>query len=159
MKLKEYQKEAIKYIREHKKAMLNMGCRTGKTITALCAMPYRFLWVVGPPAVESFWRKENRKLKRPKDLCFLSKFNKKDLWGMARAKPRQIIVDESHENMKWQTSEPILRACKRAEYVALLTATPIINDPLSLYWPLKICGEFMGTIDAFKLIYLSLIHI
>ena len=30
---------------------------------------------------------------------------------------------------------------KKSEYCFMLTATPLTNSPINLYWPLKICGE------------------
>ena len=148
MKLKSYQLEAVKFLRLKKKAILNMGCRTGKTYTALAAAKSPVL-VIGPPAVENIWLAENQKLEKPKNLSFISRFQAYKLSGHVKT----VIVDEMHQSMKWHTSKPILKQCQYAKYCFLLSATPIIHSPEDYYWPLKICGEMKQDLETFRALY------
>ena len=65
-KLKKFQKEAVQYLYARKKALLIMGCRTGKTYTALTAcrlsnslnihvLP---VYCIAPVSVRHVWENE-----------------------------------------------------------------------------------------------------
>ena len=154
VELRDYQKKAVLWCRKNPKTILNMGCRTGKTLTALKAVNHHVVTVIGPPHLKEFWKAEfNRLSGRPYMIEYISSFDKKGLRECFRSKPECIIVDEAHERMSWDTSRTILEMCVKAQQVILLTATPVINDPLNLYWPLKICGKWSDSIDNFKLIF------
>ena len=152
-KLKKYQKEAVLFTRNKEKVILNMGCRTGKTITSLCCLFYHTVVVIGPPHLKKFWLEENKKLLLPKNLKYYSRFDRKGLAKEYGNYNKAVILDEAHENMKWSTNEEILKMCKRSYQTLLLTATPFVNNPLDLYWPLKICGEWEHSKADFTLIF------
>ena len=153
IKFKPYQIKAIKACRQKKKIILNMGCRTGKTLTALKAVKSKQPVVIGPPHLKAFWLAEAKKLDPPRTPIFLSRFNKKGLWEILRTRPKAVIVDEAHENTLWDTAKFILMMCKSAEKVLWLSATPMTDSAESFYWPLKICGKWNDTKANYRLIF------
>ena len=153
MILKDYQKEAKKQCLLRNKLILNMGCRTGKTITSLKAIKYPSVVVIGPPNLKDFWLSESKKRNKPLATKYISRFAKKELFKTSKKKPKAVIVDESHQNISWTTSKSVLEMCKTAKQVIFLTATPLINNPLDFYWPLKICGGWSGSKADFTLLF------
>ena len=138
MILKDYQKEAVRFLIKKKRAILIMGCGMGKTITSLYACFDKGIVVVAPPSLRSKWLSEAKICGR--EIEFISCFNKNDMINTKRSK--FLIIDEAHDYLKdWNRNKELILLAKRCAYVYMLTATPLINDPLPLYWMLKICGE------------------
>ena len=147
--LREYQKKGAAYLYSRKKAILIMGCRTGKTKTALLAcdlvnkeekMP---VYIVAPPATRKMWMTEDS------DYTFERTFLSPFLKGNHKIiKDSIIIIDECQLYLHdWSMQQTIIRMCLKAKYCFMLTATPLINNPINLYWPLKICGKVMSKND------------
>ena len=57
MKLEDYQIEAIKFLKARRTGILEMGCRTGKSLTSLMASEGPTLVICHPSLVET-WREE-----------------------------------------------------------------------------------------------------
>ena len=138
IKLRDYQIEGAKFLASRKKAILQMGCGMGKTITSLYACPlYKPIMVVAPPALKEKWEEEASKMRRV--IRFVSSYNKQQLRDLH---PHfTIIIDEAHDQLKsWNKDQHLIKQALRSKYCYMLTATPLINDPLPYYWILKICG-------------------
>ena len=140
MELKEYQKKGAAFLYANKKAMLIMGCRTGKTLTALsaCNLIKYPVSIVAPPMTKKMWLESNDKIFSVNKRIFLSPFKKKE---HRITKKSVLIVDECQLYMHdWEKHKTIINMAKKAEYCFMLTATPMINNPINLYWPLRIFG-------------------
>ena len=152
MILRDYQKKGASFLYAKKKALLIMGCRTGKTATALAASDLTKLpvYIVGAPLTQKIWETECIFL--CKHRRFISPFKK----GNHRIPNKCVlIIDECQLYMHdWEKHKTIIRMALKAEYCFMLTATPLTNDPINLYWPLKICGEVFSK-DKYKLRYMG----
>ena len=154
MELKEYQREAVRFLRRKKKAVLEMGCRTGKSACALLAKTPITI-VVGPPGLKIGWEKETLKWSDRK-ICYVSAFDKKGITSLQHEFAKRgceftVIVDEAHRFMKWSTGQELIKLCKNADRVYMLTATPLYNAPFDIYWMLKLCGNMKLNANDFKL--------
>ena len=139
MKLKDYQIDAVQYLKEKRKAILEMGCGMGKTIVSLLSSPVlEKIFVVGPPSLKDKWHVEADRLGR--SIYYISSFNKKAQRDAIN--PYTLIIDEAHSLLTdWNKDYHLIHLAKRSKRVYMLTATPLINDPIPLYWMLKLCGE------------------
>ena len=140
MILKDYQREGAAFLYSNKKAMLIMGCRTGKTFTALsaCNLIKYPVSIVAPPMTKKMWLESYEKTFSLNKRTFLSPFKKKE---HKISNKSVLIVDECQLYMHdWEKHKTIINMAKKAEYCFMLTATPMINNPINLYWPLKIFG-------------------
>ena len=146
---KDYQRKGILYLLSKKKALLIMGCRTGKTATALCAgllvasKNKGSVKVIAPVFTEKHWFKEFNRIRNytrkfNTSLVFLSPFKK----HLHKIEPNDVlIVDEVQLYMHdWFKHKTIINMAKKVNYCFMLTATPLTNNPINLYWPLRICG-------------------
>ena len=139
--LKYYQIEAVKFLNTRKRAILNMGCGTGKTITALFAAQYLKTLVVAPPNLREKWESEREKLiemghsKKAIRFDFASPYKK--VYGKNYD---CVIVDEAHAFVDHNKNRQLIDCLKKASFNYFLTATPLIHTPLDAYWMLKLCG-------------------
>ena len=139
MNLKDYQKEAIKFLIFRRRAILQMGCGMGKTATALYACPYnKEVVVVGPPSLRDNWI--NEAMKTGRTIKFISSFDKKSQRDCRP--PHSLIIDEAHAYLSnFNQNFHLIKLALKSKRLYMLTATPLINNPLPLYWMLKLCGE------------------
>ena len=158
--LKNYQKRACIFHIDHPKMILNMGCGTGKTLTALCMSAKQPTLVVLPPNLIPKWQHEAYQNGFGSNVTFISCHNKIGLQKATYSKKYAcVIVDESHallNNASGKTGEKkyeIINLLKKINRVILLTATPILNNPIDLYWPLKICGVHNLSKNQFRIMY------
>ena len=163
--LKEYQKKGAAFLYAKKKAMLIMGCRTGKTLTALTACKLISMEnseilnvkVLAPVTTNKVWLREWMSVEATNsnhllELHYLSPHKKRD---HVIGKEDVLIIDECQLYMhNWDKQRSIIEMAKRAKYCFMLTATPLTNDPINLYWPLRICGETISKRD-YKLKYMG----
>ena len=152
-----YQKEAVQFLGMREKGILCMGCRTGKSRTALTAANLNSsdkTIVVCPPSLINTWNKEGKA--SAKNLYLVKKTDKD--WFLKHSKigyNRTLIIDEMHESSDWQTSRDLLRFAMNSKFVYMLTATILINRAIDLYWPLKICGLWPWSKEDFVMNYCS----
>lgn len=138
MKLTNYQKQAARFLLERKKGILNMGCRTGKSIVSLlAAKKVGTPVVVAPPTLRHHWHEEAKKADM--EIKFISPFKKGDIDDAKKSKV--VIIDEAHKYLK-RGKIQLINLAKQADYAFMLTATPLINGPEDLFWQLKIAGAW-----------------
>ena len=125
-----------------------MSCGTGKSIVALAAARVlkQDITVVAPPNLRKKWFHEADKM--DVHVKFVSFFKQK-----FEPLKTTLIIDEAHDILKdWSQSRALIEKAMKSEHVFMLTATPCVNDPMPLYWILKICGRGW-TKEIFKLNY------
>ena len=161
MKLSPEQIRAAGFIVSRKKGILNMECGMGKSLAALYAAhltPAKHVIIIAPPSLEQKWMSEVRKLNHfiphPWEckVEFRSYFNLKPF----KKTPDFLIMDECHKFLKnWNKKNKgvFMRLALKTPYVCMLTATSMLNRPSEIYWMLRICGAYDGTLEKFKFRY------
>ena len=141
IKFRRYQIEGANFLRKRRKGILNFGCRVGKTATALLFSKGFKTIVVCPPALVKVWNDELLKMPFTHKITAVSCFNKKAITEAKYARFECLIIDEAHKVLgNWEKCKEVLMLAQRVPLNCLLTATPLINTPLDLYWMLKLCG-------------------
>jgi len=146
MKLKDFQISGRDFLKEKKKALLQMGCGMGKSQTALSAVPERSkVLIFTPPRLALKWLEEIEKSGRFLNATFLKRTRKEQISEALHLtnEVKYLIIDEAHEALRnWQKSKELIRLAKKIENVYFLTASPLIHSAEDMYWILKICGVF-----------------
>lgn len=134
MELFEHQKEAVKHLVEKRRAYLGDTRGAGKTISALAAAREvgRPTLVVAPKAVLGMWQEAARSW-APEVPVYVVNYER-----LLREDPpphEVLIFDEAHRlrNRKTKTWRRAAELSRRAQYVWLLSGTPVVNNPTDLF--------------------------
>lgn len=160
-KLRDYQVTGIEFLRTHKKRFLTDKPGLGKTIVSICAAELPVI-VFAPTYLTYNWFNVLTEVAGSQNppqtiaLCSGPKAKRQAAlaagadWTICGVEmlrdyefPREyrtVIIDEAH-HLRGHSSQQSLGAIKlaaKAEYVFLLTATPIFNKPDDLYGQLRL---------------------
>ncbi len=154
--LKTYQIEAVKQLLERKKAFLTLGAGLGKTITSLSVAKKLKLptLVICKKSNMLDWLHEGENIGYTSAAVVnYAQAYKIDQYSHLKKRIKVLIIDECQHIGSWNTrkGKAIIRLAKQAEYVYFLSATLIRANAESLYWPLKICGEYTGSLLEFRI--------
>lgn len=154
IKLTPDQKEAVKQLKEKRKALLTNSCNGGKTIISLSVakdLNVKTLIICQKAKMED-WLEEARALGNPLDKLTIVNYEKAHL---IKEHFRLVIVDESHNMGDYSTrkGKAIIGHCKKASHNIFVSATPMKGKPTDLYWPLKLCGVYTSTKDSFRIAF------
>ena len=152
IKLKPHQLKAKDFLLRKKKAILEMGCRTGKSATAIMTA-IGDTGIVCPPSLVPHWQKEIRQCIKRSDRFRFKIYKTTEKNKFSKVHINTLIIDEAHKSNKWSTSEALFRLAKKTPNVYLLTATGLIHSPMDLYWPLKLCNAHGLTRRFFCQVY------
>jgi SWI/SNF-related matrix-associated actin-dependent regulator 1 of chromatin subfamily A len=142
--LREYQREAVEFVRARRRSLVTLDPGLGKTAVSILAADLPAL-VVCPAGVRNHWRDEIAKW-RPEaagEFEVLSYHALSPSTANFAKTARTLIVDEAHY-LKDPTTKrsrigcSMLRAARRA---IALTGTPVPNRPIEL-WPLMYAMRF-----------------
>ena len=162
-KLFPHQKEGVEFLLRVKRAILADETGLGKTVTVLAACEsFRKVLIVCPKYVASKWveaasqfgetigvfgESKKQKVKALEQITSTTKFvvtNYESLLGDFKALNEGewdvVIADEAQylQNRNSRRAKSFLKLTKKTEYLFLLTATPVWNQPDSLWHLLKI---------------------
>jgi len=171
-----HQKEGVRWLYTHRRALLCHGTGSGKTITVLAALalsqargePVKALILCDNSSMVSFMSdlqtKTNltyRQIKNPADcnlsgtvhLLTYSKLKKFLSNILAQEEYTHLILDEAHK-VKSGSSQ-VAKAARdirgHFQSVWLMTATPLLNDLEDLYFLLSyLCQGIFGSVEDFK---------
>ena len=156
LQLYPYQQEAVEQLLKKKRAILTNECGSGKTIIALEVVRRLGLktYIICKKSKIKDWQEEMLKFDMSKvEYIYTNSFE--SVYKDTILKPNIVIIDESQHMGTFNTrkGKAIISLAKKAEYVFFLSATPSLHKPVELYWPLKLCGVYKETLNAFKLRY------
>ena len=153
--LRPYQIEAVDLLLQKKKAILANPTGSGKTLISL-----EFAKRLNLPTLIVCqknkiidWMNEGEKLGYT-DFSIIN-YSKVHEFTPLKGGLKVIIIDESQNmgNHSTRKGRAMIALCKGADYSLFLSATPLRSSPRNVYWPLKLCGAFDGTLDGFRLRY------
>lgn len=154
--------ELAKKMVQKTKCITQAVCGFGKTITSIYAYTLiqkevDYLYVVAPASIVPKYKETILALGISPDKCMITSWAKlpdKDFVyrEMLRGKTFCMIIDECHRMKSTTTtrSGAAIRRAKESSYLFMQSATPTQNRPSDLYWMLKLCGAFKGTLYEFR---------
>ena len=153
--LRDYQKLAVKLMKKKKKSILTNNCNAGKTITCLSLAKELNLptLVVATNSKVIDWKKEGGLIDY-KDYTVVN-YNNVHHFTDNLGYFKVILIDECQNMGGFKTlkGRAIIKLCKKADYVVFISATPVKNSPVNVYWPLRLCGVYHGTYVDFRITY------
>ncbi len=152
-----YQRAGVAYAVLHGGRVLiadEMGLgKTAQAIAAANCLKPNSVLVICPASLRENWRREWQRfatLPMPihvgkRDIpqgsaCWIVSYEDAMAIDWSEHSYEMVIIDEAHyiKNRKAQRSEVVRALCQRAQYVLLLTGTPVLNRPAEL-WHLLHC--------------------
>ena len=142
-------------MKDKKKSILTNNCNAGKTITCLALakeLNLRALVVCTNSKIID-WKKEGRLINYSNYTVV--NYNNVHLYKKYGGYFDIILIDECQNMGGFDTikGRAIIKLCKIARYVVFISATPIKNSPVNIYWPLKICGAYKGSLIDFRITF------
>ena len=166
-----FQRAAVKYLLDAKRAFLADEMGLGKTPEALATLQAANAFpslIICPAVVRPNWRKETEKWLPGRSICYIRDGKSEvtqaditiinyDLLGkhldvLLEREWQAIVVDESHyiKNHKAQRTEFVKRLASNLPYRFLLSGTPITNKPIELVPQLEALGVLDNVFGGFS---------
>lgn len=156
-----YQRGGVEYLLKAKKSFIADTVGLGKTREAIATLEYADAFpavVAAPPSLILNWKKEIETLTPHRKVAIIT--NRKDFpegdfdylvvgdsniatWKEKLTGYKSYVFDESQrlKNFDAQRTKAAIAMAKKAEYVFLLTGTPIMNRPAEFASQLEILGR------------------